>query len=291
MIDGALIQLDVLEDGNQYSLVYLHSSGPDLFDVLSSGNRLAEDAAGVIVRQVLSGLAACHKNNVAHRDIKPENLFYATREPNAPLRLVNFESAIIAADDDTINDLTIDLRYVAPEVLADGKRTGKSWRASDIWSTGVLLFTLVCGKLPFGGENNPDFAIQKTVIQAGAYEYPSDVKLSSELTDLISRMLQKDWRVRISAGDALAHPWFAKLPQPVAAGATASSGGGATTATSGGGDTKTDSKTGSGGAATGDAKDSKDSKAKVRFSPPLLSFSASSLIRFAHLFVLCLTES
>ncbi len=96
--------------------------------------RGSEEDVQLIMKQLFTALVVCHKFNVAHCDIKPEHLCYATRESGAALRLVNFENACVAEDDAVVKEFSIDLRYVAPEVLSNEKRTGKSWRASDVYA-------------------------------------------------------------------------------------------------------------------------------------------------------------
>ncbi len=140
-------------------------------------------------------------------DIKPENFIFAKNdEKTAPLYLCNFELSTICKDDQIVSDTVFDYRFVAPEVLDDKiSKTGKVLRAGDLWSCGVILFTMVTGKLPFEGKTEK--ASLKKVI-AGVFDFPLGLPLTDQVKDLISKLLEKDISKRLTCSEVLAHAWF-----------------------------------------------------------------------------------
>lgn len=194
------------EDGATYHVVTVLCKGGELFDRVAEGS-FSERVASRLARQMLSALAYCHEKNIVHRDLKPENFVFETKDADSNMKLIDFGCAVQANDDELIRDVAGSPYYVAPEVLqSDFKRTGKIWKAADIWSVGVIIFLLVHGYPPFNSETQ-DQIFQK--IRVGKFKFSRDIPLSQPVKDLITKMLVKDPLQRITAAEALRHPWIA----------------------------------------------------------------------------------
>jgi calcium-dependent protein kinase len=151
---------------------------------------------------LLKTLSFLHKNKIVHRDIKPDNILFSVPGKYDSLKLIDFGlSTTIAAKDDYRVGSPY---YMAPEIL-----DGKYDYLTDMWSVGVILFVMMTGEYPFPGK------IQKEVfekIRRGTYDMQrlDRHKASTEVQDLIKKLLVRDSYRRISIENALKHPWFSK---------------------------------------------------------------------------------
>ncbi|KAI8376625.1 kinase-like domain-containing protein [Choanephora cucurbitarum] len=193
------------------------ASGGELFQQLLKKGSYTEKDASSLTRQMLQGLHYLHERDIVHRDMKPENLLFQTTADQANLMITDFGlSKILRAQDDILTTACGTPGYVAPEVLL---QTGHN-KPVDLWSVGVILFTLLSGYTPFWGED------QVTLFQsiiAGQYEYDEEywstisnsgtiieatTKEKRETKDLIDRLLTFDPNKRITAKEALEHHWI-----------------------------------------------------------------------------------
>jgi len=146
------------------------------------------------------------KKGIIHRDLKPENLLYASPEEDAEIKLADFGlSKIVGIDEESsVTNTTCGTPgYVAPEVL----RMKGYDRSVDMWSIGVILYILLCGFPPFYEDNTAK--LFQTIME-GKFEFPDPewTNISDSAKDLIKRMLTVDPKKRITADDALEHPWI-----------------------------------------------------------------------------------
>jgi len=144
-----------------------------------------------------------------HRDIKPENVLI-DKELNNTLKIIDFGTSTIHESQvkgKWMSELHGTSYYIAPEVL---KRKYNS--LCDIWSVGVIMYILLCGKAPFDGED--DDAIKKRVI-IGQYSMDSDVwkMVSSDAKELIKKLMNMDINSRYTAKQALGHSWFKNVTE------------------------------------------------------------------------------
>ncbi|KAH9322603.1 hypothetical protein KI387_017242, partial [Taxus chinensis] len=177
--------------------------GGELLDrILSRGGRYSEEDAKVIVVQILSVVAFCHLQGVVHRDLKPENFLFTTKDENAPLKAIDFGLSDFIRPDERLNDIVGSAYYVAPEVL----HRSYSMEA-DVWSIGVITYILLCGCRPFWARTESGIfrAVLKT---APNFEDTPWHSISPEAKDFVKRLLNKDLRKRMSASQALSHPWL-----------------------------------------------------------------------------------
>lgn len=195
---------DLFETNKAVYIVTDLAGGGELFnELLQKGSYTEKDAAN-LVQQILKGVEYLHDHDIVHRDLKPENLLFSDKTENPNLMITDFGlSKILRHHNDILMTACGTPGYVAPEVL---RRTGHG-KPVDIWSVGVIMYTLLGGYTPFWGE---DQASLFDSILSGVYDFEEDYwsNISSYAKDLIDRMLTYDANQRISASEALQHPWF-----------------------------------------------------------------------------------
>ncbi|KVI04579.1 EF-hand-like domain-containing protein [Cynara cardunculus var. scolymus] len=182
------------DDQNVYIVMELCEGGELLDRILSRGGRYTENDAKSIIVQILSVASFCHLQGVVHRDLKPENFLFSTKNEDSPLKVIDF--------DQRLNDIVGSAYYVAPEVLH------RSYNVeADIWSIGVITYILLCGSRPFFART--ESGIFRSVLRADPNlndsPWPS---ISPEAKDFVKRLLNKDHRKRMTASQALTHPWL-----------------------------------------------------------------------------------
>ena len=175
----------------------------ELFDEIDRKSIFSEREAAYIIYQVLSAIRYCHKMRVVHRDVKPENIMIMGRENGLlHVKLIDFGTAKLFKEGYKNNALVGSSYYIAPEVIR-----GKYDEACDLWSIGVIMYILLTGFPPFNGDNE-DEIIRSVLV--GKYDTTSDAyrTLSNNAKDLITKLLKFNPSERITAKDALMHPWF-----------------------------------------------------------------------------------
>lgn len=189
---------DLTADCNSY-LVLEYVEGGELFDYVSTHGPLPEEEAVRLFRQIISGLAYCHRFNICHRDLKPENILL---DPNHNIKLADFGMAALQPAGHWLNTSCGSPHYAAPEIIYGRRYRGDK---ADIWSCGIILFALLTGFLPFDGG---DLSNTLHLVKKGNYHIPT--WLSVEAADLIQRILQKRPEDRISIQSMFNHPLLKK---------------------------------------------------------------------------------
>merc|ERR1719253_877840 len=174
-----VIQLyEIVETARQLYLLMEYASGGELFDYIVASARVKELEACKFFHQILTAVEKIHSMQVAHRDLKPENLLL---DEHRNIKIVDFGLSNTYGQGQTLQTACGSPCYAAPEMIA-GQRYVPS--QSDIWSCGVILFTLVCGYLPFEDNSTP---VLYDKILKGAYSTPEHI--SPPVADLIAGML------------------------------------------------------------------------------------------------------
>ncbi|XP_031494729.1 CDPK-related kinase 3-like [Nymphaea colorata] len=201
---------DACEDANNVYIVMELCEGGELLDrILSRGGRYTEEDAKTIVVQILSVVSFCHLQGVVHRDLKPENFLFTTRDEDAPMKIIDFGLSDFIRPDERLNDIVGSAYYVAPEVL----HRSYSMEA-DIWSIGVITYILLCGSRPFWART--ESGIFRAVLRADPnFDDAPWPSVSPEAKDFVKRLLNKDHRKRMTAAQALTHPWLRVETRPV----------------------------------------------------------------------------
>ncbi|EZG85645.1 putative calcium-dependent protein kinase [Gregarina niphandrodes] len=193
---------EVYEDDVNLHLVMELCTGGELFDRIIKAGHLSERYAATIMRQVFSAIAYCHNLNIMHRDLKPENLLFADPSPVAPVKVIDWGFAAQCSHNHRFTSVVGTPYYVAPEVLF-----GSYNKMCDLWSAGVILYILLCGYPPFHGKDNKEI-LEK--VKAGSYNFDTKAwkRVADYSKDLIRRLLTYDPRRRLTAAEALQHPWI-----------------------------------------------------------------------------------
>nr|XP_034173135.1 tribbles homolog 2 [Osmia lignaria]XP_034173136.1 tribbles homolog 2 [Osmia lignaria] len=187
--------------GRRYLLLEGHHG--DLHAYVRARRRLREPEARRLFRQAARAVATCHEYGVVLRDLKLRKFVFAD-ESRTRLRLESLEDAVIVeGDDDKLTDRRGCPAYVAPEVLRSGR--AYSGKAADIWSLGVLLYTMLVGRYPF---NDAEHASLFAKISRGHFAVPEG--LSPRARCLIRSLLRKEPSERPYAEDVPRHPWLSK---------------------------------------------------------------------------------
>ncbi|KAG8481659.1 hypothetical protein CXB51_026495 [Gossypium anomalum] len=164
-------------------------------------SRYSEKDAAVVVRQMLKVAAECHLRGLVHRDMKPENFLFKSTKEDSPLKATDFGLSDFIRPGKRFQDIVGSAYYVAPEVL---KR--KSGPESDVWSIGVITYILLCGKRPFW-DKTEDGIFREVLKNKPDFRRKPWPTISDSAKDFVKKLLVKDPRARLTAAQALSHPW------------------------------------------------------------------------------------
>ncbi|KAH7920346.1 Pkinase-domain-containing protein [Leucogyrophana mollusca] len=184
---------------HHYYMVFEYVNGGQMLDYIISHGRLRERVARKFARQIGSALDYCHRNNVVHRDLKIENILISE---TGNIKIIDFGLSNLFNPADHLSTFCGSLYFAAPELLNAKVYTGPE---VDVWSFGVVLYVLVCGKVPFDDQSMPALHAK---IKRGLVEYP--VWLSAECKHLLSRMLVTNPAARATLTEVLEHPWMVR---------------------------------------------------------------------------------
>jgi len=165
-----------------------------------------ERMAASMMEKMLSAVTYCHHHGVVHRDIKLDNIMYESDAEDGELKLIDFGfAADVKKGGEGMWDQLGTPSYMAPELWADVEKEYDS--SVDVWAIGVLTYLLLCGRRPF---DHPNRAEKKRMIEHDKLQFPSPYwdKISSEAKDFCQALMQKKPKDRLSAAEALKHPWI-----------------------------------------------------------------------------------
>ncbi|XP_044736603.1 calcium/calmodulin-dependent protein kinase type II alpha chain isoform X7 [Chrysoperla carnea] len=195
---------DSIQEENFHYLVFDLVTGGELFEDIVAREFYSEADASHCIQQILESVNHCHSNGVVHRDLKPENLLLASKAKGAAVKLADFGLAIeVQGEQQAWYGFAGTPGYLSPEVL----KKEPYGKPVDIWACGVILYILLVGYPPFWDEDQHRLYSQ---IKAGAYDYPSPEwdTVTPEAKNLINQMLTVNPGKRITAAEALKHPWI-----------------------------------------------------------------------------------
>ncbi|XP_072154312.1 calcium/calmodulin-dependent protein kinase type II alpha chain isoform X2 [Bemisia tabaci] len=195
---------DSIQEENCHFLVFDLVTGGELFEDIVAREFYSEADASHCIQQILESVNHCHQTGVVHRDLKPENLLLASKAKGAAVKLADFGLAIeVTGDQIAWFGFAGTPGYLSPEVL----KKEPYGKPVDIWACGVILYILLVGYPPFWDEDQHRLYSQ---IKNGAYDYPSPEwdTVTPEAKNLINQMLTVNPAKRITALEALKHPWI-----------------------------------------------------------------------------------
>lgn len=193
-------------DELNYYIISEFAKGGELYEQIFKLKNFKESHAAIIMQQILSAVCYMHSKGIVHRDLKPENIMLESRNNgNLSIKIIDFGTSNYCNGEKKLSLKVGTPYYIAPEVLK-GMYTDKC----DIWSIGVIMYILLSGSPPFYGYD--DRSILRKV-KEGKYNLniPEFENISQEAKDLISKMLTYNPDERITAKEALKHPWFQKF--------------------------------------------------------------------------------
>ncbi|KAF9907439.1 Protein kinase [Linnemannia zychae] len=172
-------------------------AGGELFNYIVDNTRLPEEEARRFFQQIVCAIEYCHRHKIVHRDLKPENLLL---DPSMNVKIADFGLSNIMTDGDFLKTSCGSPNYAAPEVISGKLYAGPE---VDVWSCGVILYVMLCGRLPFDDDYIP-LLFKK--INGGIYSLPSF--LSPETKYLLTSMLVVDPLKRITIAEIRQNAWF-----------------------------------------------------------------------------------
>ena len=194
-----LVQLyGVINTKLSINLIMEYCEGEELLDYINRKQRLKEMEACIIFQQIIAGIEYLSKNNITHRDLKPENILINTN--NLKIKIVDFGLSNIYKNNELLQSKCGSLCFAAPEMISGKKYNGLN---VDIWSSGVVLFSMICGFLPFQEEESK--LLYEKIVK-GKYQIPYYV--SQLAGDLIHRILNTNPNKRINLEQIKKHKWF-----------------------------------------------------------------------------------
>ncbi|KAF2862860.1 Pkinase-domain-containing protein, partial [Piedraia hortae CBS 480.64] len=190
---------DVVRTNYHWYMLFEYVNGGQMLDYIISHGRVKEKQARKFGRQIASALDYCHRNSIVHRDLKIENILISK---NGDIKIIDFGLSNLFSPKGLLKTFCGSLYFAAPELLQARQYTGPE---VDVWSFGIVLYVLVCGKVPFDDQSMPQLHAK---IKRGYVEYPP--WLSPECKGLIGRALTTNPQERATMHEILNHPWMNK---------------------------------------------------------------------------------
>ena len=184
-----IIQLyEIIETSYAIYMIMECAEGGELFDYIVKQGRLKEKEAAFFYCQIMEAVEFLHGKKIAHRDLKPENLLLS--KDNKTIKIVDFGLSNVYKDDVMLQTACGSPCYAAPEMLENNKYIGYT---VDIWSSGITLYAMICGYLPF--EESETAQLYQKILN-GEYEIPSF--LSIEAVKIIKGLLTVNPKKRLT---------------------------------------------------------------------------------------------
>ncbi|EIW68573.1 hypothetical protein TREMEDRAFT_31675 [Tremella mesenterica DSM 1558] len=180
-------------------IMVMEYAGEELFNYIVSKGKggMSEDEARRFFQQMIGAIEYCHRHHIVHRDLKPENLFLDSRHN---IKIGDFGLSNLMTDGDFLKTSCGSPNYAAPEVISGKLYSGPE---IDVWSAGVIMYVLLCGKLPFDDDHIPTLFKK---IESGHFRIPSN--LSPGAVHLLERMLNVDPVKRATIAEIREMPFF-----------------------------------------------------------------------------------
>lgn len=191
--------LDFLYNEYYYFMIFESVNGNQLLDLISNKGALSERKAKKYFKQILSAVNYLHDNSIVHRDLKIENILV---DKNDNIKIIDFGLSNFYDKKELLNTFCGSLYFAAPELLTGTEYCGPE---VDIWALGVILFVLVCGKVPF---DDKDLKTLHKKIKSAKLHFNKD--LSKDLINLLNKIIVNNPKQRMSMEEILNNPWISK---------------------------------------------------------------------------------
>jgi serine/threonine protein kinase len=209
--------LEVFHDEEYMLIIMEYINGGNLFNFVKKRRKLSEKTAKFLFRQIILGIKHIHSQNIVHRDIKLENIII---DLNNNVKICDFGiGKVINSEDELLYDKCGTPMYMAPEIILSNKKNGYKGFPVDIWSSGITLYIMLSGTLPFTVKNKSieelSLKDMKNKKESSDLKYqivngcPKKIKkISSEAKDLLNGLLNKNPDKRLTCDEILNHPWL-----------------------------------------------------------------------------------
>lgn len=181
---------EFIQDETHSYLVLEYLKGGELFDRIRKKSKFTESEASTILRKLVAAVSFMHTRGVVHRDLKPENLVFTSTDDDAEIKIIDFGFARLKQEREPLHTPCFTLHYAAPEVLK-GDPEGYDENC-DLWSLGVILYTMLCGKAPFHARSR-DESVSSIMerIKEGDFNFdaPAWQGVSKEAKDVVQGLL------------------------------------------------------------------------------------------------------
>ncbi|EGG05259.1 uncharacterized protein MELLADRAFT_116867 [Melampsora larici-populina 98AG31] len=200
---------DWFESRDKFYLVFEIASGGELFNRICDEGKFTEKDAIKAIKSILEGLNYLHQHNIVHRDLKPENLLYKSKGDDDTLVIADFGIAHrLKSDTEVLTAMCGSPGYAAPEIL---NRIGHG-KPVDLWSVGVITYTLLCGYTPFRSENRAEL-IKETTKGKIEFHHQYWKNVSAEAKEFVTALIKPVPLQRLTAEQALNHKWITDTDQ------------------------------------------------------------------------------
>ena len=205
--------LEMFEDDEYILIAMEYINGGNLFSFVKKRRKLSEKTAKFLFRQIILGIKHIHSQKIVHRDIKLENILI---DLNNNIKICDFGiGRILSSKKQILHDKCGTPMYMAPEILLSSKNKGYEGFPVDIWSSGISLYIMLSGTLPFNLKNNDSSSIDEENNNNIELQYsiinkePKKIeKISDEARDLLKGLLNKNPNKRLNIEQILNHPWL-----------------------------------------------------------------------------------
>lgn len=201
---------DVIDTDDRLYIVLELADGGELFDKIIEKTRLNEFEAKLHFYQMVSAIEYLHSHSIAHRDLKPENILLCSDDDANPvIKITDMGLSKLVDTDSLLKTFCGTPQYLAPEVLINRVRSDGTYDFKvDMWSLGVILYILLCGAPPFNPDR-PDKPLLRQICD-GDYSFPKSkwTDIGDTAKDLVRKLMTVDQKQRLSAKQALQHPWL-----------------------------------------------------------------------------------
>lgn len=197
----------IIDEGHTYLICELLKGG-ELLDRIRSKSKFTEGEASVIMRKLVSAVSFMHSRGVVHRDLKPENLLFTTSDEDGEIKVVDFGFARLKQEKESLHTPCFTLHYAAPEVL-NGDPQGYDENC-DLWSLGVILYTMMCGRAPFhSGSRDDSAAVVMAKIKSGEFSFssPAWFDVSEDAKNIVQGLLTVNPQQRLRMVDLRNNAW------------------------------------------------------------------------------------